>query len=101
MTLLIISIFFRITCDMAKDLYSVLLNDVHDGLTLPSEEDAEVTMVTGSYKYFHYGCDQFDDRVSRAARAGLLNIMLKEICLKCIKHGPYTAGVIDLQYKFV
>ena len=94
MTLLIISIFFRITCDMAKDLYSVLLNDVHDGLTLPSEEDAEVTMVTGSYKYFHYGCDQFDDRVSRAG-------LLKEICLKCIKHGPYTAGVIDLQYKFV
>ena len=39
------------------------LQNVHDGLALP-ENGASVSMVTGTYEYYHYGCDGFDDRVS-------------------------------------
>ena len=37
-----------------------LLVDVHECLKSPG---LDVSMVTGSYQYFHYGCDGQDDRV--------------------------------------
>ncbi|XP_064595334.1 ufm1-specific protease 1-like [Liolophura sinensis] len=36
-----------------------LLSNVHEGLPSPGDV---VTLVKGSYHYYHYGCDGFDDR---------------------------------------
>ena len=46
------------------DANGTLLQNVHDGLALP-EDGASVSMVTGTYEYYHYGCDGFDDRVKK------------------------------------
>ncbi|XP_072045124.1 ufm1-specific protease 1-like [Amphiura filiformis] len=48
----------------AMDDVQELLTDVHHGLALPEDHASLSTscIVTGSYKYYHYGCDKFDDR---------------------------------------
>ncbi|XP_077169686.1 ufm1-specific protease 1 [Paroedura picta] len=38
-----------------------LLSDVHVGLALPGPP-ARLALLSGSYRYYHYGCDGVDDR---------------------------------------
>ncbi|XP_060111860.1 inactive Ufm1-specific protease 1 [Heteronotia binoei] len=38
-----------------------LLSDVHVGLPLPAVPD-QLALLSGSYRYYHYGCDGVDDR---------------------------------------
>ncbi|XP_077493741.1 ufm1-specific protease 1-like [Amblyomma americanum] len=40
---------------------AILLEDVHEGLELPSQAE-RVACVKGKYAYYHYGCDCVDDR---------------------------------------
>ena len=41
-----------------------LLRDVHCDLPLPFDklEFQQILVIRGSYEYWHYGCDGFDDR---------------------------------------
>lgn len=39
-----------------------LLTNVHVGLSTPTE-NGETYLVKGTYKYYHYGCDNVNDKV--------------------------------------
>lgn len=41
----------------------LLTNNVHEGAGL-SENKKNLYLVSGSYEYYHYLCDGFDDRVN-------------------------------------
>lgn len=43
---------------------SGLLTNIHKGAAFSSENQEKLHLVSGTYEYYHYLCDGFDDRVS-------------------------------------
>ena len=46
---------------MFKPKYELLKN-VHEGASRPFTEPKTLLTIKGSFEYWHYGCDGFDDR---------------------------------------
>lgn len=40
-----------------------LLTNIHEGANGPPENQGKLHLVSGTYEYYHYLCDGFDDRV--------------------------------------
>jgi len=44
------------------DYSANLLQNVHEGIKPPTAAGT-ATLIQGSYQYYHYGCDGFNDKV--------------------------------------